>query len=293
VIRTPALYMLAFFLVFLIGGMTGVMLAVIPFDRQVHDTFFVVAHFHYVLIGGAVFPLLGAVHYWFPKFTGRMLSERLGAVAFVLFFIGFNTAFFPQHILGLYGMPRRVYSYAAETGWGPLNLLSTGGAAVMAIGILVYLINVLVSLRSGTAAGDNPWHAPTLEWATSSPPPPYNFEPIPTVGSLYPLWEPDAAAAPVITGLKTDEREVLVTHVLDAELDHRYRLPDPNIWPFITAVTVTVMFIWSIFSAWGAVYGSIPIVLALTAWTWPRHGMPPAEADRLMRPAAQGKAALS
>jgi len=293
VIRTPALYMLAFFVVFLIGGMTGVMLAVIPFDQQVHDTFFVVAHFHYVLIGGAVFPLLGAVHYWFPKFTGRMLSERLGTVAFVLFFIGFNAAFFPQHILGLYGMPRRIYSYAAETGWGPLNLLSTGGAGVMALGIVAYLLNVITSLRSGKAAGDNPWHAATLEWATASPPPPYNFDPIPTVGSLYPLWEPDAAAAPVIVGLRTDERQVLVTHVLDAELDHRYVLPDPSIWPFITAITVTVMFIWSIFSAWGAVYGSIPIVVALTAWTWPRRGMAPAEADRVMRPSGARKAALS
>jgi cytochrome c oxidase subunit 1 len=292
-IRTPALYMLAFFVVFLIGGMTGVMLAVIPFDQQVHDTFFVVAHFHYVLIGGAVFPLLGAVHYWFPKFTGRMLSERIGTVAFVLFFIGFNTAFFPQHILGLYGMPRRVYSYAAETGWGPLNLLSTGGAAVMALGIAVYFFNVLTSLRSGKVASDNPWQAATLEWATSSPPPPYNFDPIPTVASLYPLWDAEPAAAPVIVGLRTDEREVLVTHVLDAELDHRYQMPDPSIWPFITAITVTVMFIWSIFSAWGAVYGSIPIVLALTAWTWPRHGMPPAQADRVMRRSIASREALS
>src|SRR6185436_14411138 len=188
-IKTPLLFVLGFFAIFVLGGLTGVMLASVPLDLQIHDTFFVVAHLHYVLIGGAVFPLFGAFYYWFPKVTGRMLDETLGKWNFWLFFIGFNVAFFPMHILGLQGMPRRVYTYAAESGWGTLNLISSIGAAVIVVSVLLFIVNVVLSVRGGTRAGANPWGASTLEWATESPPPPGNFHPPLAVGGREPLWE--------------------------------------------------------------------------------------------------------
>jgi cytochrome c oxidase subunit I+III len=278
---TPMLYALAFFAVFLIGGLTGVMLAAVPLDLQVHDTFFVVAHFHYVLIGGSVFPLLGAVHYWFPKLTGRMLSETWGRVAFVLFFIGFNATFFPQHILGLKGMPRRVYTYQPELGWEPLNLLVTAGAFVMALGLLVYVGNVVISLRRGAVAPANPWEAPTLEWAPPSPPPPYNFQPPPTVSGRSPLWD-EPGTQPAVVGLRADARYVLVTRVMDADPDHVEEMPEPSIWPFVTAVAVSALFIGSIFTPWAVIWGAIPVFVAMVCWFWPRKGKPPSafEADR-------------
>ncbi|HEX3851155.1 MAG TPA: cbb3-type cytochrome c oxidase subunit I, partial [Polyangiaceae bacterium] len=165
-------FVLAFFGTFLIGGLTGVMLAAVPINVQVHDTFFVVAHFHYVLIGGAVFPLFAGLTHWFPKLSGKMLSERLGFISCALVFIGFNVAFFPQHLLGLHGMPRRIYTYLPETGWGFWNLVSTIGAFTLAFGALVFLFNALRSLKFGEPAPANPWAADSLEWSQSSPPPP-------------------------------------------------------------------------------------------------------------------------
>jgi cytochrome c oxidase subunit 1 len=274
--RTPLLYLLGFFVIFIVGGLTGVMMASAPVDLQVHDTFFIVAHFHYVLIGGAVFPLLGAVHFWFPKMSGRLLSEPLGRTGFWILFAGFNLTFFPMHILGLRGMPRRVYTYPAEMGWGGLNLLATAGAGLMTIAILVYLFNIAVSLRHGAVAGDNPWDAPSLEWATTSPPPPYNFHPGPTVSGRDPLWHP-SPEQPVVVGLATDTREVLITRVLDAEPDHVYEFPAGSVWPFVSALTTGVMFVWSIFTPWAVVYGSIPPFIALILWFWPQHGISPDE----------------
>ena len=275
----PMLWALAFFVVFLIGGLTGVMLASVPLDMQVHDTYFVVAHFHYVLIGGSVFPLLGALYYWFPKITGRMLSDRLGIASLALVFIGFNLTFFPQHILGLRGMPRRVYTYPAEMGWGGLNLLISVGALVLASGLAVYLFNVVRSLRAGAAAPANPWHASSLEWGTASPPPAFNFCPLPAVMSRDPLWE-DPEPRPVVVGVSPACREVLVTHVLDAEPDHVKEFPAPSIWPFATAVATTGMFIGSIFTPWAVVIGAVPVAIALTAWFWPKKGRRPAELER-------------
>ena len=182
------------------------MLASVPLDLQLHDTFFVVAHFHYVLIGGAVFPLFGAFYYWFPKWTGRLLSERAGHFNFWLMFIGFTLVFFPMHILGLNGMPRRVYTYLPETGWGDLNLLATVGAFTMGLGVLVFVGNVLWARKFGAVAGDNPWGADTLEWLTSSPPPSYNFQNIPVVQGRSALWD-RTADAPIVTGLRTDVRD--------------------------------------------------------------------------------------
>jgi cytochrome c oxidase subunit 1 len=269
-VRTPMLWILGFFAIFVAGGLTGVMLAAVPLNIQVHDTFFVVAHFHYVLIGGAVFPLFGAFYYWFPKITGRMLSERLGTWVFGLFFTGFNLTFFPMHVLGLHGMPRRIYTYPAATGWGTLNLLASAGALLMAAAVLVFIVDALRALAWGAAAEDNPWHASSLEWATSSPPPNCNFLRLPTVGGRDPLWDGDGDQ-PIVIGLRADARDVLVTHVLDAEPDHRLLFPDPSIWPFLTAIAVTVLFIWSIFSPWGVVYGAVPVFVTMVGWFWPKR----------------------
>jgi cytochrome c oxidase subunit I+III len=276
---TPMLYALAFFVVFIIGGLTGVMLASVPLDLQVHDTFFVVAHLHYVLIGGSVFPLLGGLHYWFPKMTGRMLSERLGKIAFTLLFIGFNLTFFPQHVLGLHGMPRRIYTYPEAMGWSTLNLMATTGAVTMFVALSVYLANIVISRRRGAIAGDNPWDGPTLEWATSSPPPAYNFSPLPTVTGTDPLWE-HTDDVPIVVGVAAGCREVLVTHVMDAEPDHKKEWPDPSIWPLWTAIATTGLFIGSIFTPWAVVVGAFPATFAMIGWFWPKTGQAPAELIR-------------
>jgi len=275
VMRAPLLYCCGFIAIFVAGGLTGVMQASVPFDRQVHDTYFVVAHFHYVLIGGAVFPLLGAILYWLPKFSGRMPSERLGRWSFAVLFVGFNLTFFPMHLLGLGGMPRRVYTYLPETGWATGNLLASIGAAILAIGFVIFLVNVVRTLTRGAPAGDNPWGASTLEWATTSPPPPYNFAYIPTVDDHDALWS--ATDRPVVTGLRDDVREILVSDAIDATPDHRQHLDGGSIWPFLTAVGAGIGIITAIFTPWGVTIGAILCAITLTGWFWPR-GEPSGEA---------------
>jgi cytochrome c oxidase subunit 1 len=275
---TPMLFAIGFIVVFVIGGMSGVMIASVPFDLQVHDTFFIVAHFHYVILGGVVFPLFGAFYYWFPKFTGRMLGETLGKWHFWTFFIGVNTTFFPMHILGLHGMPRRVYTYLPETGWGNLNLLATVGSWIIAVSVILFVINVLRSWKGGAVAGDDPWRAPTLEWATSSPPPTYNFAEIPVVESRTPLWS--STELPVATGLSTNRREVLVTTAIDAEPDNRHEHPSESIWPLAMAVAIAVTFIGAVFTPWAYVVGFALAAIAFAGWAWPRGVKP----EDLFRP---------
>jgi cytochrome c oxidase subunit 1 len=273
-VRTPMLFSLAFFFVLVLGGLTGIMVASVPLDLQLHDTYFVVAHLHYVLLGGAVFPLFGAWYYWFPKITGRMMGERLGRWQFWLFFIGFNVAFYPMHHLGLQGMPRRVYTYPAGMGWQPLNMLATAGAVLIVVSVLLFIINAVRSYRSGELAGESPWGSGTLEWATASPPPAYNYDRPPVVRARDPLWEPitEAPAEPTqVVGLAERVREGLVTTVLDALPSHRLVFPDPSIWPFLSAVTLTVLFIGSIFTPWAVVWGGIPVAIAVTLWFWPKR----------------------
>jgi cytochrome c oxidase subunit I+III len=269
--QTPLLFVVGFIVIFVLGGLSGVTLASVPLDLQVHDTYYVVAHFHYVLIGGAVFPLIGGIYYWFPKMTGRLLNEPLGRWNFWTLFVGFNITFFPMHIVGLQGMPRRVYTYPANMGWTTSNLISTFGALFLVAGGVMLIANVIRSARSGALAGDNPWGADTLEWSTSSPPPVYNFLELPVVEGRHALWE-RSADPPVVTGVRSDKREVLVTDVMDAEPVHLSDMPIPTIWPFISAVVTAGFFVTSIFTPWALVYWAVPIFVALTGWFWPKQG---------------------
>lgn len=186
---TPMMFAIGFLSMFLIGGISGVFQAILPIDRQLHDTYWVVAHLHYVLFGGSVFGIFAGVYFWLPKMTGWMLDEKLGKVHFWLTFLGFNLTFFPMHILGLLGMPRRYFDYPADRGWTELNIAATLGALLIALAVTVFVANFVISARRRVAAGDDPWEANTLEWATTSPPAVYNFERIPHVGSLRPLWD--------------------------------------------------------------------------------------------------------
>src|SRR5450755_3776102 len=180
-------YAVGFIAIFVIGGITGIFLAIFPVDWQLNDTYFVVAHFHYVLMGGAVFTIFAGIYYWFPKMTGRLLNERAGKVSFWIMFIGFNMTFFVQHALGLSGMPRRIYTYQPGLGWSTYNLISTIGSFILSAGILVTVINIAHSFKHGRIAGPDPWKANTLEWFTTSPPPVNNFDAIPRVRSVEPM----------------------------------------------------------------------------------------------------------
>jgi heme/copper-type cytochrome/quinol oxidase subunit 1 len=215
--------------------------------------------------------VFAAIYYWLPLINGNRMSEKLARWVFWLMFGGFNTAFFPMHILGMQGMPRRVYTYPANMGWDGLNLLATLGAVTIAVSMLLFVINVWRSRTHGEPAGDNPWGAGTLEWATSSPPPAANFDALPVVHGREALWEEQREPRQV-RGIAVHQREVLVTTVLDAKPDHRLIMPQPSIWPFASALATTVLFVGSIFTPWAVVWGAVPVAIALTFWFWPKPG---------------------
>jgi cytochrome c oxidase subunit I+III len=276
VLRTPLLFVLGFVVLFVIGGVTGVMFAAIPFDQQITDSYFVVAHFHYVLFGGAVFPVFAGIYYWVPKITGRLLDERMGKWSFWLMFVGFNLAFFPMHVAGLLGMPRRVWTWPEGLGWEPHNLLATGGSFVLAAGILVTVVNVIRSRRRGRHAGPDPWGGDTLEWATSSPPPHYDFAAIPEVRDRHPNWDVEARTrdaerargrAPVLA----EGHETVATSVLDADLTEVLEMPEESSVPVLATGALTVLFAGFLTEAELIVAGSgLVLFLAFTA-AWHRR----------------------
>jgi cytochrome c oxidase subunit I+III len=277
--KTPFLFILGFLVLFVMGGITGVMTAVVPFDWQVHDSYFVVAHFHYVLIGGVVFPIFAGFYYWLPKFTGKLLSERLGHWNFWLMFIGFNIAFFPMHIVGLMGMPRRIYTYPAGLGWDIYNLISTIGAFILFFGILIFAWNVILSLWKGKRAGDNPWGGDSLEWAVPSPPPNYGFAVAPIIRSRHPLWEqPDLhqgeprleSLVQAIARWPLKWRAALVTGTLDGQPEELFRVSGPSFWPFAASCATMLIFIGELFDRyWVIGLGALGVVGSLVLWHWP------------------------
>jgi cytochrome c oxidase subunit I+III len=287
--RTPLVFALAGLVIFVLGGITGVMVASPPFDLQAHDTYFVVAHLHYVLIGGTIFPLFAGLYYWLPKITGRMMSERLGWVSAVTMFVGFNLAFFPMHLSGLQGMPRRVYTYPEGMGLETYNLLSSIGAFVFATGVLLSVVNFVLSLRRGARAGNNPWDADSLEWSVTSPPPDAQFARLPVVRDRHPLWDEqwqperlrpeetpprDEEAADDVAQMDhwpTRWRGALVVTVNEGRPLAVVHMPRRAISPFIMSVGLVTLFGGLIVDYMPVIWGGLAlIVVGLVGWFWPQ-----------------------
>jgi len=289
-LTVPMLFTLGFFFIFLLGGITGVMVSILPFDWAVTDSYFIVAHLHYVLNGAVVFPIFGAIYYWMPKMTGRMLSERLGKLSFWVMFIGFNLTFFPMHILGILGMPRRVWTYPSGLGWDSLNLIVSLGSVVFGLGTGITLLNWALSMRRGRRAPADPWAADSLEWSVSSPPPEYNFARIPVVDGRHPLWEGGAPSAVPSLAAVDGEAEMsvqslaiegafaktsTVTSGRDTRPEDVLDIPEPTVVPLVLALGLAVFFAGLLIDA--AVVGVAGVVLAVGAllrWVW-RSDMEP------------------
>jgi heme/copper-type cytochrome/quinol oxidase subunit 1 len=260
--RTPLLFIAGFIFMFVTGGLTGMMFVAIPFDQQVTDTYFVIAHFHYIIFGAAVFPIFGGLYYWFPKVTGKLYFELPGQLSFWTIFVGTNLLFFPMHILGLLGMTRREYTYPSGLGWEPYNLLETIGGFITTAGILVLLGNLAYSYVRGEPAGNDPWHGPTLEWTTTSPPPDYNFAVIPTVRSAYANWEPAPPFEPLAEGHSQVE-----SHPVDGEIAAVVQMPHESPWPILLALTLGVVFSLLVLKKFEAAgVAAILTLLTLVAW---------------------------
>jgi len=256
--RTPMLFAIGLVGSFTIGGLSGVMHASPPTDLQQTDTYFIVAHFHYVLIGGTVFGLFSGLYYWFPKATGRMLSERLGQWHFWLTFIAFNITFFPMHFSGMLGMPRRTFTYAEGLGLDIFNLISTIGAMMFTLAFIPLFMNLWRAWRKGEPAGPNPWDAPTLEWTVASPPPHYNFAVIPTVDRRDPLWHPHIQVGLGWAG--EVEPGGVLPRLQPNEPPEPVLMPDPSYWPLVMAFGMLVMTVGGL--------GSLPTVLVGLAVTF-------------------------
>ena len=280
--RTPMLFGIAGLVIFLIGGITGIMVAAVPFNWQSHDTYFIVAHLHYVLIGGVLFPIFAGLYYWIPKISGRMMGERLGIWNCALMFVGFNVAFFPMHLSGLRGMPRRVYSYPVGLGLETLNLISSIGAAILAVGALLFVANLFLSLRKEKDAGPDPWKGDTLEWSEASPPVNAQFSRIPVVRSRHPMWDqatllpvPEDDPEVVFAARQLDHapsrwRGSLIVGVLDGRPLALAHLPRKSPWPFVMSVGFTVLFVAALVEIlWVALLGVGITLAAIVGWFWP------------------------
>ena len=293
---TAMMFSIAFILMFTIGGISGVMHSVAPSDLQQTDTYFVVAHLHYVFFGGTVLGLWSGIYYWYPKFFGRMLDERQGQVHFWLTLVGMNLTFFPMHFLGMFGMPRRIYTYADNLGFNAMNMVETIGAFVIALGTLIFWWNLFTAWKWGKVAGPNPWGAATLEWSIPSPPPVYNFRDLPVVHSRLPLWEGDPTKEPGIPHGKVEEETEEVTiggahvaSVRDPENDENrmsahdlgIHMPPPSYWPIVLAAAITLIFVGLIFRQvdgalhnlwWLTVGGVLLTIFAIYNWAFePTH----------------------
>jgi cytochrome c oxidase subunit I+III len=275
VMSLPMLYLFGFLFTFVFGGLTGVMLALVPFDWQVHDTHFVVAHLHYVLVGGFVFPLLAAAYYWLPLISGRMPSARLGHLAFWLIFFGFHATFFIMHFTGLKGMPRRVYTYHPAFGWDLFNLISSIGGFVMAAGFALFALDMVMQLRHGDRARRNPWAAGTLEWGMVTPPPVYNFASLPEVESRDPLWDQPSLAAEMAAGRhylglpRNGWQETLAVDALSGHPDHIVILPGRSWYPFLSACSLAVFFFFFLVGFYPvAIVGAGIATVLFLLWGW-------------------------
>jgi cytochrome c oxidase subunit 1 len=280
-LKTPMLFALGFIGMFTIGGLSGATHTIVSHDYQQTDTYYIVAHFHYVLFGGAILGLFSGVYYWFPKITGRLLNEGLGRVHFWLTFIGFNVTFGPMHILGLQGQPRRVYTYPKGMGWDALNLLATVGAAIIALSIVVFIVNALRTLRSAERAPEDPWDARTLEWATSSPPPEYNFAEIPTVHSLDAFWhrkyarDDDGRLVRIPAGGADGKPHTETSDPVGAQAsgDHGHggagqhiHMPSPSYYPALAALGLPLVGFGAIYGRPLLLFGALVVLAGIFGW---------------------------
>jgi cytochrome c oxidase subunit 1/cytochrome c oxidase subunit I+III len=270
--KTPLLFIVGFILFFVAGGLSGIMFVAIPFDQQVTDTYFIVAHFHYIIFGAAVFPIFAGMYYWFPKLTGRMYFELPGQISFWIIFLGTNLLFFPMHVVGLLGMTRRVYTYPPGLGWTAYNLAESIGGYITAAGILLLFGNLVLSFFRGEPAGPDPWHGATLEWTVPSPPPMYNFAVVPRVRSAYPNWDPadrEEDRRNLVAGSLVLEQghEQAISSPADGWFAEIVRMPGESPWPIALALALSLVFVALLLSHYVIACGFLGLCLVtLLAW---------------------------
>jgi cytochrome c oxidase subunit I len=273
--KTPVLFSLGFIAMFIIGGLSGVTHAIVPSDFQQTDTYYVVAHFHYVLFGGSIFGLFSGIYYWFPKLTGRLLHEGIGKVHFWLMLLGFNLTFAPMHILGLQGMPRRIYRWGEGYGWNVWNMMSTVGSLIIAVSILVFIWNVVRTLRRGEASGTDPWDGRTVEWAIDSPPKAHNFDEVPVIRSVDDFWHhkyaegEDGKLVPAVAGASNGDSHGEHGNAApeDAEHEaHAIHMPSPSYWPVVAALGFPILCYGLLYSSLLAIDGALVLLFGLFGW---------------------------